>query len=243
MVGHAVSQAEALEHRASTLSQAVAAFRLQQGTADEAVALVNKAVALHKTTSRDSFCAALLTRRSPTERDMYVFVLDAGGTYLAFGGNRAKVGTRVQDIPGVCRRPAGERHRDPGRPRSPGWVVITNPAGAVQTKMSYVGDWYVGCGVYWSHWPRGNPQTSSFSSRDLGIAFRVALSARPLSQLARAPWRQQPAACSVPSPTTAVTAGRDKAVDDKAVDVEASACASNPSSSTSSRGTRWRCCW
>ena len=154
MVGHAVSQAEALEHRASTLSQAVAAFRLQQGTADEAVALVNKAVALHKTSSRDQFLRSITDKTQPYhDRDMYVFVLDAGGTYLAFGGNPAKVGTRVQDIPGI----AGDRLVSDivtQADRAPGWVEydINNPAtGAVQTKMSYVsrvGDWYVGCGVY-----------------------------------------------------------------------------------------------
>ena len=82
-----------------------------------------------------------------------MFVLDAGGTYLAFGRNQAKVCTLVQDIPGV----AGDRLVSDivtQADRAPGWVEydITNPAtGAVQTKMSYVsrvGDWYVGCGVY-----------------------------------------------------------------------------------------------
>ena len=102
MVGHAVAQAEALEQRASTLSRAVAAFRLQQGTADEAVALVQKAVALYKTTSHDQFLRSLTDKNQPYhDRDMYVFVLDSVGTYRAFGGNPAKVGTRVQDIPGI----------------------------------------------------------------------------------------------------------------------------------------------
>jgi signal transduction histidine kinase len=35
------------------------------------------------------------------DRDMYVFVLDENGRYVAFGGNPAKVGTRVQDIAGI----------------------------------------------------------------------------------------------------------------------------------------------
>ncbi|GDY34410.1 methyl-accepting chemotaxis protein [Acidovorax sp. NB1] len=154
MVGHAVQQAEALEQRASTLSRAVAAFRLQQGTADEAVALVQKAVALHKTTSEDQFLRSLTDKSQPFhDRDMYVFVLDSAGTYRAFGGNPAKVGTRVQDIPGI----AGDRLVSDivaQADRAPGWVEydINNPAtGAVQTKMSYVsrvGDLYVGCGVY-----------------------------------------------------------------------------------------------
>ncbi|MFN7155118.1 MAG: methyl-accepting chemotaxis protein [Acidovorax sp.] len=154
MVGQAVQQAEALEVRASTLSRAVSAFRLQQGTAEEAVALVNKAVALHKSTSRDQFLRSITDKSQPYhDRDMYVFVLDAAGTYLAFGGNQAKVGTRVQDIPGI----AGDRLVNDivtQAEHAPGWVEydITNPAtGAVQTKMSYVnrvGDWYAGCGVY-----------------------------------------------------------------------------------------------
>jgi signal transduction histidine kinase len=118
------------------------------------VALVNKAVALHKTSSRDQFLRSITDKTQPYhDRDMYVFVLDAGGTYLAFGGNPAKVGTRVQDIPGI----AGDRLVSDivtQADRAPGWVEydINNPAtGAVQTKMSYVsrvGDWYVGCGVY-----------------------------------------------------------------------------------------------
>lgn len=87
------------------------------------------------------------------DRDMYVFALDAAGTYLAFGGNPAKVGTRVQDIPGI----AGDalvRDIVNQADRGPGWVEydITNPvSGKVQTKMSYVqlaGDLYLGCGVY-----------------------------------------------------------------------------------------------
>lgn len=154
MVVDAVHQAEALESRASTLSRAVSAFRLQQGTAEEAVALVRKAMALHKTASRDQFLRTLTDKAQPYhDRDMYVFALDTAGTYLAFGGNPAKVGTKVQDIPGIT----GDRlvaDIVAQANRGPGWVEydITNPAtGAVQTKMSYVsraGDMYVGCGVY-----------------------------------------------------------------------------------------------
>jgi hypothetical protein len=154
MVGHAVEQAEALEVRASTLSRAVSAFRLQQGTADEAVEMVTRAMALHSGRSRDQFLRTITDIQQPFhDRDMYVFVLDAGGTYRAFGGNPSKVGTRVQDIPGI----AGEQLVSDilaQAHQGPGWVEydITNPAsGAVQTKMSFVsqaGDLYVGCGVY-----------------------------------------------------------------------------------------------
>jgi methyl-accepting chemotaxis protein len=154
VVGLAVQHAEALEHRASTLNQAVAAFRLQQGTAQEAVALVQKAAALHRSSPRELFLGKITDKASGFhDRDMYVFVLDPSGRYLAFGGNPAKVGTRVQDIPGI----AGDKlvHDIVAQAQQgPGWVEydITNPAtGVVQTKMSFVSqmdDWYVGCGVY-----------------------------------------------------------------------------------------------
>ena len=154
MVEHAVQQANALEGRASTLSSAVESFRLQQGTADEAVALVQRAVAMRAGTSRDQFLRQLTEKNQPFhDRDMYVFALDRAGKYLAFGGNPAKVGTRVQDIPGI----AGDQLVNDivaQAERGPGWVEydINNPAtGTVQTKMSFVrmvDDMYVGCGVY-----------------------------------------------------------------------------------------------
>jgi methyl-accepting chemotaxis protein len=154
MVEHAVAQAVKLEQRASTLAEAVAAFRLQQGTADEALALVQRAIAYRQQTSRDSFLRGLTDpAQGFHDRDMYVFALDAGGRYVAFGGNPAKVGTRVQDIPGIDGQGLLEAIVAQAE-REPGWVEydITNPAtGAVQTKMSYVqqiDDVYVGCGVY-----------------------------------------------------------------------------------------------
>ena len=84
---------------------------------------------------------------------MYVFVLDSAGRYLAFGGNPAKVGTRVQDIPGIDGQGLMDSIALQARV-APGWVQydITNPAtGKVQTKMSYVcqvDDVFMGCGVY-----------------------------------------------------------------------------------------------
>ena len=154
MVEHAVEQAVKLEQRASTLAQAVEAFRLQQGTADEALALVLRAIAYRQKTSRDSFLRGLTDpQQGFFDRDMYVFALDSNGAYVAFGGNPAKVGTRVQDIPGIdgqglLNAVVAQASREPG------WVEydITNPAtGVVQTKMSFVqqvDDVFVGCGVY-----------------------------------------------------------------------------------------------
>ena len=155
MVRDVVQEAQTLEQRAATLSDAVERFRLLQGTAVEAVELVNQAVALRRTgMPAEQYWKTLTDPHQPFhDRDMYVFVLDAVGRYLAFGGNPAKCGTRVQDVPGVdgdallAAIVSQAEH-------APGWVEynITNPVtGKVQAKMSYVckqDGVYLGCGVY-----------------------------------------------------------------------------------------------
>ncbi|WP_394790591.1 methyl-accepting chemotaxis protein [Rhodoferax sp.] len=155
MVEHAVEQASTLESRASTLVGAVALFKLQQGSAEEAMALVHKAIAQRRRgSSLDSFLRDLTNpAQGFHDRDMYVFVLDRNGRYVAFGGNPAKVGTRVQDIAGINGAGLLQAIYTQAE-REPGWVEydITNPTtGRVQTKMSFVqlvDDLAVGCGVY-----------------------------------------------------------------------------------------------
>ena len=155
MVETAVSQATELQDRASTLSESVALFQLQQGTADEARALVERA-ATHRRrcSSRDAFLRDLTAvDQGFFDRDMYVFVLDRNGSYLAFGGNPVKVGTRVQDIAGIDGQGLLNAIMDKADNGS-GWVEynIANPlTGKVQTKMSFVqpiDGLYLGCGVY-----------------------------------------------------------------------------------------------
>lgn len=155
VVERAVNQANDLEIRASTLAEAVAGFQLLQGTAEEAMALVERAVNHRRQCgSRDAYLRDLTQADHHFfERDMYVFALDRNGTYLAFGGNQAKVGTRVQDIAGIDG--AGLLNAITTQANhEPGWVEydITNPVnGRLQTKMSFVrelDDLYIGCGVY-----------------------------------------------------------------------------------------------
>ncbi len=155
MVEHAVTQSSNLEGRATTLVEAFALFKLQQGSADEAIDLVARAAAHRKRSgSRESFLRDITDpAQGFHDRDMYVFVLDAKGTYLAFGGNRSKVGTRVQDIEGIDGQGLVDDIINQAQ-IEPGWVEydITNPlTGRVQTKMSFVqqmDDLYLGCGVY-----------------------------------------------------------------------------------------------
>ncbi|OIQ66096.1 hypothetical protein GALL_523380 [mine drainage metagenome] len=155
MVEQAVTQAANLKRRAATLVEGFSQFKLQQGTPDEAMALVERAMQhWQRTRSRESFVRDITDPgKGFFDRDMYVFVLDRRGTYLSFGGNPAKVGTLVQDIPGID----GQGLVDDifgQAAREPGWVEydINNPTtGRVQSKMSFVqaaDDLVVGCGVY-----------------------------------------------------------------------------------------------
>ena len=107
-----------------------------------------------RSASRDSFLRDITDpAQGFHDRDMYVFVLDRNGTYLAFGGNRSKVGTRVQEIAGVDGAGLLEAIITQAS-HEPGWVEydIANPTtGRIQTKMSFVqqvDDLFVGCGVY-----------------------------------------------------------------------------------------------
>ena len=154
MVDRAVNQANQLEGRAANLAQAVASFVLQQGTAEEAVELVQRALNGRAQATRDAFVRDLTDpSKGFYDRDMYVFALDGRGTYRAFGGRPDKVGSRVQDIPGVDGEALLQAIIEQAQ-TEPGWVEydILNPlSGALQGKMSYVtqvDDLYVGCGVY-----------------------------------------------------------------------------------------------
>lgn len=155
MVDEAVMDAVKLGKHAEHLMSSVSQFKLQQGTADEAIELVEKArQAYNGIHSKTAFLSQLSNPQNAFyDKDMYVFALDDDGHYLAFGGQPSKVNTRVQDIPGI----AGQQLVDNiirQASQRPGWVEydISNPlTGKVQTKMSFVqqlDDFYIGCGVY-----------------------------------------------------------------------------------------------
>lgn len=155
MVRNVVQEAQSLESRAATLSEAVDRFRLQQGTAVEAVALVERALALRRMgMPLQQYWATLSDPQQPFhDRDMYVFVLDPQGRYLAFGGKPERCGTRVQEVRGVDGNALLAAIVQQAE-QSKGWVEygFTNPvSGQLQTKMSYVcklDHVYLGCGVY-----------------------------------------------------------------------------------------------
>ncbi|WP_290640488.1 methyl-accepting chemotaxis protein [Aquabacterium sp.] len=154
MVEQASHSSTQLSERAHRLAEAVESFRLRQGSADEAMSLVNKAVALYRSHGQQALGMITSDQKTFIDRDMYVFAFDRQGRYRAFAGKTDKVGSAVRDNPGVdgdrLVREAFDRAAHGG-----GWVdyAFTNPqTGVVDLKTSYVepvaDDLLIGCGVY-----------------------------------------------------------------------------------------------
>lgn len=143
-----------LEEKAQALSRAVSTFRLLQGTADEAYAMVKKAVAVYRAKGRGAL--QIITANKDklfADRDMYVFAFDRNGDYLAFAGNAAKLKVNLFHVDGLDGR---KLVRDAFElPASGGWInyKIVNPVSQkTEAKTSYIeavdDNLVLGCGVY-----------------------------------------------------------------------------------------------
>ena len=179
MVEQALHSSGQLNERAERLSGAVSSFRLRQGSADEALAMVRRAVELYRGAGSGALQRITQDAAAWVDRDMYVFAFDRRGVYRAFGGNQAKVGTSVREIRGIngdkLVADAFERAAFGG-----GWVdyEFANPqTGGIDLKTSYVepvtDDLVIGCGVYKSR--------SSASSATAGVPPAGGRAGQPLS--------------------------------------------------------------
>ncbi|MEY4753765.1 MAG: Methyl-accepting chemotaxis protein [Pseudomonadota bacterium] len=155
MISEAAREAEELLERASSLADSVANIRLRQGTADEAHQLVRRALDLARSRSVQSLLQACNKEDSElADRDLYVFVLDRAGNYLAYAGQPAKVGVNLGHLKGDRGLPLIDElwaRADQGE----GWVdySVAHPVtGKLLPKASYVvalsDQHLVGCGVY-----------------------------------------------------------------------------------------------
>ncbi|CAN5901445.1 hypothetical protein BH11PSE12_BH11PSE12_09170 [soil metagenome] len=143
-----------LEQRALMLTQSVATFKLRQGTADEAYALVKKAVSLYRVNGISSLERITADKdKTFADRDMYVFAFNRRGQYLAFAGNAAKLAVNLMDVSGLNGRKLVEDAF--AVPPVGGWVdyQIVNPLSKkIETKTSYIeavsDNMVLGCGVY-----------------------------------------------------------------------------------------------
>ena len=144
-----------LMQRSRQLENAVTYIKLRQGTADEALDMVNRALALVQSVGFDQAFNVFHDKEGGfVDRDLYVFVFDRAGVYRVIGIDINRVGTSLFDTPGVDAQQLLDdawRRCDQGG----GWVEynIINPmTGDVRGKSSYVMplDDYrlIGCGAY-----------------------------------------------------------------------------------------------
>ena len=154
MVERTSSASAGLGERAHRLARTVSTFRLRQGTADEAHALVTKAVALWK--RRGAACLPEITDAANgfADRDMYVFAWDRELVYHAFAGKSHNLGKTARQILGTD---VTKLTHDVWAVAASGggWVDydFLNPTtGRLAPKTSFVvpvsDDLVLGCGVY-----------------------------------------------------------------------------------------------
>jgi methyl-accepting chemotaxis protein len=144
-----------LMQRSQQLESAVTYIKLRQGTADEALDIVNRALELVQSLGFDEAFKVFHDKEGGfVDRDLYVFVLDREGVYRVIGADINRVGTSLFATPGVDAQQllddAWRRCEQGG-----GWVEynIINPVtGDVRGKSSYVmplgEDLLIGCGAY-----------------------------------------------------------------------------------------------
>ncbi len=154
MVERSSADSAELGDRAGRLVGTVKAFRLRQGTADEAFALVEKAQARWQAIGRAALKEFTDGSRGYCDRDMYVFAWDRALVYHAFAGKPANVGKSAREIIGTD---TTQLREDVWRAAAAGggWVdyEFRNPVtGEVAPKTSYVvpagEDLLLGCGIY-----------------------------------------------------------------------------------------------
>jgi len=154
LVEESSTASHALVDRATKLRGAVAMMQLRQGSADEALDLVQRAVA-H--VAEMGMAAALSDFHRADggfiDRDLYIFCINRAGQFTALGANPDLVGKSVSSVPSLS-----EGFLDDcwaAAEAGSGWIDyrMVNPVtGALMAKESFIRqldeDTLIGCGVY-----------------------------------------------------------------------------------------------
>ncbi len=102
LVEESSTASSSLVERAARLSEAVATMRLRQGSADEALALVQRAVAHVESQGRQQALADFHSGNGQwVDRDLYLFGLDRNGIYLVHAAKPEMVGQNAASVPGA----------------------------------------------------------------------------------------------------------------------------------------------
>ena len=134
-----------------------AAWAAPKGTADEAIAMTKRAVAMIKADGKDKAFAAISDPANTSfhDRDLYIYVYDMNGVTLAHGNNLKMVGKNLIDMKdnegkAVIRALIATAGSKEGR----GWVDFKWPnptTKVVEQKSGYierVDNMIVGSGIY-----------------------------------------------------------------------------------------------
>jgi cytochrome c len=126
-----------------------------RGNADEAMALVKKAVAFVKANGKEKALAEFNNPKGQfVDRDLYIFSLDQAGVTLANGNNAKLIGKNVMAMKDQDGKPFIKNIYDLAASPGKGWVDYrwVNPvSGAIENKSTYVekaDDLIIGCGIY-----------------------------------------------------------------------------------------------
>ena len=126
------------------------------GTADEAKAMVEKALAYIQANGKDKAIEAFNDPKGEfVKGDLYIFMNDMSGVTQAHGGNIKLVGKNLQDLKDADGKPFFQEFAVKARSGG-GWVDYkwANPeTKKVQDKSTLImkvegADCYVGCGIY-----------------------------------------------------------------------------------------------
>ncbi len=127
----------------------------QRGTADEAVAMVNKAAAYLNVNGKDkSFAEFSNPVGQFVHGDLYITVYDMNGTCLSHGFNKKMVGKNMIDLKDVDGKPFVKERSDLAKTKDTFWVEYkyVNPlTKGIEKKAQYtrkVGDVLICCGIY-----------------------------------------------------------------------------------------------
>jgi signal transduction histidine kinase len=125
------------------------------GTADEAKAMVDKAVPMLAQDGKDKAFPIFDDPQGPfVDRDLYLFVLDMTGTTVAHGTNKALIGKSLLNLKDADGKLFIQELLEVAKTKGEGWVDYKWPnpvTKKVEAKSSYikkVGDYVVGCGIY-----------------------------------------------------------------------------------------------
>jgi cytochrome c len=125
------------------------------GTADEAQALVKKAIALYKASGRDKAFAAISDPKGDFQhKDLYVFIQDLKGNMLAHGKNPGLVGKDLSGLKDADGKLFVAEMMQVAATKGSGWVDykwVNAQTKKIEPKSSYIerqDDLFFGAGIY-----------------------------------------------------------------------------------------------